>query len=157
MSLASPLCFWIFISAFAWSSLRAEAPPSPEAQVFTNHASIQLYATPESLNESTGVLRFRRLDGSAISVPLSAFPKTEQVRILTALGRPPIPDDLKVPFERYRARLEKARALHQKGLMSDEDLKETEDRLAKAWALRLSKRPPDAPPMPQQINITEER
>lgn len=158
MSPASLIRFSLFTVLLSWgaASLYAEREYG-EPPTFKNLAGISLCAMPEACSENQEVVTFRRPDGVILKLPLKVFPTQEQERILSLLGMPKIPDDLKVPFERHRARLEKARALHQKGLMSDEDLKETEERLAKAWTLRLSKRPPDAPPMPQQINITEER
>jgi hypothetical protein len=116
---------------------------------FQNLAGVSLCARPEALTPSDEMVTFRCADGSRIDVPLKVFPQEEQARIRTMLGIPTIPKDLRVPFERHCARLKKARALHQKGLMSDDALKATEARLARAWALRLSKRPPEAPPMPE--------
>lgn len=143
------LAFALLLLALPCHIGYAETPPTAsEENVFTNHAGIQLYATPKSLNEDTHMVRLRKLDGTILEVPLNIFPQSEQARILAALEYPIIPDDLKAPLEHYRQRLAKARALCERGLLTPAELRETEARLAKAWALRLQRRAKNAPPMP---------
>lgn len=117
------------------ASLRGEAE-KPSAG-YTNHAGIVLQAEPEAIEK--GRVRFRKPDGSTLTIPLAAFPEAEQTRIRETVSPSPVPEGLRIARQRHQSALNRVALLHKQGRLTDAERAEAEARYHALWAKRVAR------------------
>lgn len=118
------------------ATLRGEEKNTPTPPVgYTNHAGIVLQAEPETIEENR--VRFRKPDGTTLTIPLSAFPEKEQTRIRETISPTPIPDGLRIAWQRHQSALNKVALLHQHGRLTDAERAAAEAHYHTLWTKRL--------------------